>query len=938
VRPSRGWRAWGWLLVSVSLACMGIFAGCQKAGGGGGEAEAPPPSAPAPTTPTPPTTPTTPPAATSPIVGITLAAGQPSLPADGASSTTITAQMVTATGAPPPDGTEVSFSTDLGRFNADGAKFISTTTPGTGAVIVPFLSEEGVTGAATIVASAGGVTQSMQLMFTPTTPTSPPPAAIVGITLTAGANALAADGISSTTIAATLITAAGTPAPDGVTVNFTTDKGRFSAGGAKNASASTIGGNGMVLIPFISEPGVVGTATIVASVGVVTQSIQLALIPSSDAPGIPGIPGSIVGIGLTAGSDSLVANGTSSTAITATLITTAGTPAPDGVTVSFTTDKGRFSTDGAKTATATTQGGTGTVVVPFISEAGVVGTATVVANVSGIAQSVQIALTGAGAPAQIILTADDTIIPISGTTVITAQVLDEEGNNVADGTAVNFTTSLEGTGVTPIATTTGGVATAIFAAGTRAGVATMTATAGLVSASISITIQAGAAGSLEFVRADPILIGVRGSALPQKSTIIFRARDVNGNPVADGTPVTFTLISGLGGGETLAPPTVGTLAGLASTVLTSGTVSGPVRVLASVTVGGTTLTSSSTNVSITGGPPSGAHMGVAPAFRNIAGLVTQGIICPVTAIVGDRFGNPVPQNTAVSFFTNGGVITPQGLTDDLGNSVGVELKSGPPTPHVGTLTNFGDPRTGFVTVIAVTQGEETFIDSNGNGLFDGPGEFDPTDPELDTPEPFIDHVNLCNGQAFPAPCPPDPLFPPFLSGDGSFDPNNRFELFIDGNGNSVWDPPNGVWDANKPIFAVTTVLFTGPTRLDVGVLQPDGTCVGDPPPFDVIDGGSSQPFCFVASDPAGRPLVGGTQIRVTTSAGAISGTSNVTLPDTQRGGPGITLFSFAVVDDDPGDTDPPSNALVTVGVISPSDATCPGGNGSLAVSFSGTVD
>jgi hypothetical protein len=224
-------------------------------------------------------------------------------------------------------------------------------------------------------------------------------------------------------------------------------------------------------------------------------------------------------------------------------------------------------------------------------------------------------------------------------------------------------------------------------------------------------------------------------------------------------------------------------------------------------------------------------------------------------------------------------------------------------------------------------------------------------------------VNLCNGQPFPAPCPADPIIPPFLSGDGQFDPNNRFELFIDGNGNSVWDLPNGAWDANKPIFASTRILFSGTTTLQVGRLQFDGTCclpsqictrvntidcngvpmrdlTGNPGGFCTPDGGNADrgPFCFIASDPAGRPLVGGTQIRVTTSAGVISGTSNITLPDTQRGGPGITLFSFTVVDDDPDDTDPLSDALVTVGVISPSSATCPGGNGSLAISFSGTVD
>jgi hypothetical protein len=293
----------------------------------------------------------------------------------------------------------------------------------------------------------------------------------------------------------------------------------------------------------------------------------------------------------------------------------------------------------------------------------------------------------------------------------------------------------------------------------------------------------------------------------------------------------------------------------------------------------------------------------------------------------------------VSFFTNGGVVSAQGLTDELGNAFS-EIKTGPPIPRAGPVPDPGpsDPRTGFVTVIAVTQGEETFIDSNANGLFDGPGEFDPTDPEIDTTEPFVDHVNLCNGQPFPALCPADPLIPPFLSGDGVFDPDNRFELFFDGNGNANWDLPNGVWDANKAIFATTTVLFSGVTQLFVGELQPDDSCSGNPSGFDVPDGGSSQAFCFIVSDPAGRPLVGGTEISVTTSAGAISGTANVTLPDTQRGGPGITFFTFAVVDDDPDDDDPPSEALVTVSVISPSSATCPGGNGDAAISFAGRVD
>jgi hypothetical protein len=828
VRPRRGWQRCGCVVVSVCLVSwVGLFAGCEKAGGNGQNNAGSPSS-------------TTPPSTTPP----------------------------------------------------------SSTPPGT------------------------------------TPPTSPPTVSpVVGIKLVVGATALLADGASSTTITATLITSSGGPAADGTAVTFTTDMGRFNLSGAKTLTAATIGGSGNVVVPFISEAGVAGIATIIATAQEIIQKVTIELVAVAPPTGTTEVAGIVLQVGAT----SLVANGTSSTLITATLITSTGEAAGDGITVRFTTDLGRFSTDGAKTAAATTARGTGSVLMQFISEKDVVGTATIVANVGGVAQSIQIALTGAGDPATIILKADTTTISIFGTTGITAQVLDDESNPVADGTAVLFRTSLAGTGVTPSDTTVDGLATAIFSAGTQSGVATVAATSGAASATVSITIGSGPAGSLEFVSALPTVIGVKGSALPQKSTITFRVRDVNGNPVTDGTQVTFTLISGVGGGETLEPAQGGTTAGLASTVLTSGTVSGPVRVQARVTVGTVTLTSTSTNVSIAGGAPSGAHLGVAPAFRNIAGLVTQGIICPVTAIVGDRFGNPVPQNTAVSYFTNGGVVAPQGLTDELGNALS-EIKTGPPTPHVGSTTSFSDPRTGVVTVIAVTQGEETFIDSNGNGLFDGPQEFNPRDPELDTPEPFIDHITLCNGLPSPAPCPANPVNPPVLSGNNQFDPADRFELFVDANGNGTWDRPNGVWDANKPIFATTTVLFTGPTQLSVGVLQADGSCFGNPSGFNVPDGGSSRAFCFLVSDPAGRPLVGGSQIRVTTSAGAISGTASLDLPDTQLGGPGITFFTFAVVDDDPGDIDPPSDALVTISVTSPSGTACPGGNGNLAVSFSGTVN
>jgi hypothetical protein len=186
-----------------------------------------------------------------------------------------------------------------------------------------------------------------------------------------------------------------------------------------------------------------------------------------------------------------------------------------------------------------------------------------------------------------------------------------------------------------------------------------------------------------------------------------------------------------------------------------------------------------------------------------------------------------------------------------------------------------------------------------------------------------------------------------VQGNATFDPTDPFELFVDGNGNGAWDLPNGVWDAEKAIFASTQVLFSGVSVLEVGRFL-NGTCVtpsvdpinGNPSGFVVPQGGVADrgPFCFIVRDSAGHPLVAGTEISVTTSAGAISGTSSVILPDTQQSGPGVTLFTFTVVDDDATDPDPPSGATVVVTVTSPPTFTCPGGNGNVDASFGGVVD
>jgi hypothetical protein len=88
------------------------------------------------------------------------------------------------------------------------------------------------------------------------------------------------------------------------------------------------------------------------------------------------------------------------------------------------------------------------------------------------------------------------------------------------------------------------------------------------------------------------------------------------------------------------------------------------------------------------------------------------------------------------------------------------------------------PRQGLVTLVAVVRGEESWVDTNGNGVFDiGVDTFD------DIAEPFVDMDD---------------------SGDRDSD-----EDFVDFDGDGSYSDANGQWDADTKIWAVTHILWTG---------------------------------------------------------------------------------------------------------------------------------
>ena len=113
---------------------------------------------------------------------------------------------------------------------------------------------------------------------------------------------------------------------------------------------------------------------------------------------------------------------------------------------------------------------------------------------------------------------------------------------------------------------------------------------------------------------------------------------------------------------------------------------------------------------------------------------------------------------------------------------------------------------------------------------------------------------------------------------------------------------------DAPISREITVLFSAPPS--------NGTITVTPSTFDIPANGS-QAFTATITDINGNPLPAATTITVTASEGlVVNGDSDVSVPNTLFGGPGVTEFSFSVVDDDD-ESDAQQDGNVTILVETP---------------------
>jgi parallel beta-helix repeat protein len=403
-------------------------------------------------------------------------------------SSTLTATATDQYGNAVADGTTISFTTSLGALSSGTAN-----TSGGDAVVTLTSMTPGV---ATVTATAGSLSATILVTFTP--------GASFTVTLVAVPNTVLVGNASALT--ATVTDQYGNPVADGVTVSF-----MASLGNLVPATATTVGG---VATATLSST-VSGVAMVTATVGNLSATIPVTFIP--------GAPFTLT---LTAVPDTLSVDASST--LTATATDQYGNAVADGTTISFTTSLGALSS-----GTANTSGGDAVVTLTSMTP----GVATVTATAGSLSATALVTFTP-GAPFTVTLVAVPDTVLVGNASALTATVTDQYGNPVANGATVSFTASL-GDVEPATATTAGGVATATLSS-TVSGVAMVTATVGSLSATIPVTFTPDAPFTFTFTLTPTVIIANGISQSLGTVTVV----DQYGNPVG-GVTVNFLRAVGV---------------------------------------------------------------------------------------------------------------------------------------------------------------------------------------------------------------------------------------------------------------------------------------------------------------------------------------------------------------------------------------------------------
>lgn len=451
-------------------------------------------------------------------------------------------------------GKTVEFSTTLGSFTSGTTK----TTDENGVATIILRSEKAL-GTAVVTANASGFTDKVEVEFV-----GGPPASITvaAIPTTVPPN-------EPSTIVATLRDEHGNPV-EGETVNFKLTNNNSAADQLSPSAETNVNGQATVSYTAGEDEGTDQVQAIADS----NQSIKNSTYISVDT----GV--SVIGsITLNADPTQIPADGTSSSAIKATLTDSSGEPMPEGTSVLFETTLGQFSTSGWQSTSRSVVGENGEVSVSLISGTQG-GTATVTATSGGVSQSTTVTFEGTGdgdgdgddggdggtgivGSIDLISGADQIEADGNSQVAIRATVTDTETNPLS-GVDVVFNTTLGSwDGDSTVPTDANGVAEVMLQSGTTAGTATVTANASGFRSSVNVEFVSGAPAGLVLNASPEIIYPGESSELTVSLT------DDDGKPVANET-IAFMITSNQSGGSLSTTSATTDINGQVSIIYTAG--------------------------------------------------------------------------------------------------------------------------------------------------------------------------------------------------------------------------------------------------------------------------------------------------------------------------------------------------------------------------------
>lgn len=483
------------------------------------------------------------------------------------------------------------------------------------------------------------------------------------IAVVAQDSVLIADGISETTVRATVVDSAGNGVPNQV-VQFVA-----SAGSIDRTSLTDAAGQAEVSYRSAANPEGVPAVTLEALIGNLSSVTQLRLLG--------------LRLQLSPATRTIAADGIQQTTVTATLTTEEGEPVPF-VPVDFAATLGRLSAD----RVTTDVNGRATVIYTGVASPEDLAGAQVRARASRIDATADLEVLGV----RVELSASpDTIIADGNAQAsIVARVRRTDGMPIING-AARFETTLGGLSSEVVRTGPDGTASTILVAGTEAGKATVKVSYGEgLEDYTEVALVKGLPASIVLVSVDPPAIGVRGAGANETAIVLLEVRDARGNTVADGATVRFRLDAPGGYGERVGPDSTATVGGRVQAAVTSGTLARTVRLIAEVSLPtGDVIRATPVPIAIHASLPDLDHFSLSANPVNLAGRVLLGLESEIVTYVFDKYSNPVSPGTSIRFRTNGGGVQGAAETNADGQAT-VRLFTAAPVPpgpaYLATVT------------------------------------------------------------------------------------------------------------------------------------------------------------------------------------------------------------------------------------------------------------